>query len=118
MRDTMNEKNNCEAKLIGNFRFYDDKFMSINFKNSDVSKFQGFSRETIMQSTIVGEKLDGVNVFYLLVEDYIYNLLIPSKDGHKLLIKQDNENEYMLNVYSLNYQEVMRDKNILRRIKK
>lgn len=113
----MINNNRDEVKLIGNFIFYNEDYMANNFGNNNLDKFQGYSKETIELSTMIDNGLKDIDVFYMLVEDYIYNLLIPSREGHKLLLKQSDNNDNLLNVYSLNYQDVMNEENILRRLR-
>lgn len=113
----MKDNNRYEVKLIGNFIFYDDKYMTSNFSNSSLSKFQGYSKETIKQAMLIDDDLKDIDVFYMLVEDYVYNILIPSREGHKLLLKQSVNDKNVLDVYSLNYQDVMNEENILRRLR-
>lgn len=111
------EDNNLEGHLIGSFLFYDENYIMKNLSNNDLSKLQGFSIETIKKSACVDSDLQNFETIYFLVKDYIYNIFLPDQEGHKIFIRRSSVDEHMINVYSLNFQEVISDKGILRRVK-
>lgn len=113
-----NDNSEMILTLIGSMMFYDEEYIKSNLSNSNLSRFQGFSKETILQSAILDERLSNESVFYMLVEDYIYNILLPSRDGHKLIIKRNDDNLYMAYIYSLNYQEVIDNENCFKKIRR
>lgn len=97
--------NNNEYTKIGSFLFYTDK----NLENCD-EYFESFPKEEIIQYAKLDDNLKDANMFYMFMEDYIYNIIVPARKGYDLFIKQDKELAKFANVYSTNYKKSEKQK--------
>lgn len=99
------ENNQINEKiLLTTFIFSDET--TIGRQKGD-EFLEPISQEHITKYADLDASLQHIKTFYMFMEDYCYNVVIPAKKGHKLLLSKLEDNNQMLAVYSLNYQEVM-----------
>lgn len=91
---------NNEYTKIGSFLFCTDK----DLENCD-EYFESFPKEKITQFANLDDNLKDTKMFYMFMEDYVYNIVVPARKGHNLFIKQDKEFAKFVNVYSTNYKK-------------
>ena len=94
-----------EYTKIGSFLFCTDK----NLDNCD-EYFESFPKEKITNYAELDDNLKNSDMFYMFMEDYIYNIVVPARKGYNLFIKQDKEFAKFANVYSSNYKEIEKTK--------
>ena len=95
-----------EQTFLGTFMFEE------KLDNQDGNSFlEAIPQRFITKYATLDEALKHIKTFYMFMEDYCYNIVIPAKKGHKLLVRKSQDKSQMLEVYSLNYQEVITAQN-------
>lgn len=107
----MDNKTTVEYKLIRSFIFRTDK---TNINDKQIMWDEKYSKEHILEFATLNKYFDDVKFIYMMMEDYIYNIVIPFKKGHKLVIgassNEESHTHYLTAyVYSTNYNEVMKE---------
>jgi len=110
------ENNNLnEPTLLSNSIYFETPELN---EQNDASFLVKIEQEFITKYAKLDESLQHIKIFYMFVEDYCYNIVIPAKNGHKLFISKSQVSSQMASIYSLNYQEIMIVKNEKVKIKK
>ena len=94
MEHNNNVLNHEEYIKIGSFVFSSD------FRKDELY-FEAISKREFSKYAYIDDTLSDIDIFYVLVEDYIYNIVIKYKQGHKLLIRKSKDGNF-IDVYSLN----------------
>ncbi len=104
MEHNNNDINYVEYTKIGSFVYaLEGENGNDFFEKIDRSKFSSYA--------ILDKSLDGIEAFYVFMEDYSYNIVINKIKGHNIILKK-SEIDHFIDVYSTNYKEVMEQKNI------
>ena len=102
MDNNNKENNTLNAQILMSFPFCTDLDAGNN-----TWYFESFTKEDLEKKVILGDEYKDAKKFYMMMEDYCYGILLSLKRGHKLLIKQEENNKKWANIFSLNYQEVV-----------
>ena len=104
MEHNINVLNHGEYIKIGSFAF------SSCF-SKDECYFEAINKRELLKYAYIDESLSAIDIFYVLVEDYIYNIVIKYKQGHKLLIRKSNDGNF-IDVYSLHDKRLIEQKGV------